>query len=113
MGNLYQNIGKRINLLRKSHGITQEQLAEELGVTIKHISSVERGVSSLSLEKMIEISQILDCTLDYLILGKKYRDHTEKLPASILDTLASDDEEEISLLLAYLNIYNRLRQNKK
>lgn len=112
MDNLYQSIGKRINLLRKSHGITQEQLAEELDVTIKHVSSVERGVSSLSLEKMIEVKQILDCTLDYLISGKEYGNLLINFPASILDILNSNDEEEISLLLTYMNLYSKIRPKK-
>lgn len=109
MHNINQDIGKRISTLRKSHGITQELLAENLDITIKHISSVERGISSLSLEKMIEVSRILDCTLDYLILGKKYENTTDKLPASILNILESGDESETSLLLDYMNLYTKLR----
>lgn len=110
MDNLYQNIGQRISQLRKSRGITQEKLAEELDVTIKHVSAVERGVSSLSLEKMIEISKILDCTLDYLILGYDYNSRMNILPTSILNILNSNDNEEISLLLDYMNLYIKLRQ---
>ena len=109
MQNINQDIGKRISTLRKLHNITQESLAEKLDITIKHISSVERGISSLSLEKMIETSRILDCTLDYLILGKKYESTTDKLPASILNILESGDDGETSLLLEYLNLYTRLR----
>lgn len=111
MDNLYQNIGQRISQLRKLRGITQERLAEELDVTIKHVSAVERGVSSLSLEKMIEISKILDCTLDYLILGEDYSNLSNKLPTSILNILNSKDNDEISLLLDYMNLYIKLRQN--
>ena len=110
MDDLNQSIGKRISLLRKSHGMTQERLAEELDVTIKHISAVERGVSSLSLEKMVEVKQILDCTLDYLITGKDYGCLLTKLPASILDILNSNNDEEISLLLMDLNLYSKLRR---
>lgn len=111
MNDLYIDIGKRIHQLRKSQGITQEQLAEKLDITIKHVSSVERGVSSLSLEKLIEAGNILDCTLDYLILGKKNSNTFSKLPASILSILSSEDEDEISLLLEYMNLYSRIRQN--
>ena len=109
MDNLYQDIGKRISLLRKSHKITQEKLAEELNLTIKHISAVERGVSSLSLEKMIELSIVLDCTLDYLVLGKDYGNPLNNFPASILNILNSKDTDEITLLLEYINMYCRLR----
>ena len=113
MDNLYQNIGKRMSQLRKSRGITQEKLAEELDITIKHVSSVERGMSSLSLEKMIEICRIFDCTLDYLILGENSNNLLTKLPPSILNILNSNNNDEISLLLDYMNLYIRLRQNIK
>lgn len=109
MNNLYQDIGKRISQLRKFHGYTQEKLAEELDITIKHISSVERGLSSLSLEKMIEASQLLDCSLDYLILGKDNSNLLAKIPASIINILNSNKEDEIALLLSYLNLYCKLR----
>lgn len=113
MDTLYQSIGKRIRQLRKAHKITQEKLSEELDITIKHISSVERGVSSLSLEKMIDASQILDCTLDYLILGEDYNSPLNKLPKTILNILKSDDTDEIALLLDYIDLYCRLRSDKE
>lgn len=111
MNNINESIGKRISTLRRQHGITQELLAEKLNITIKHISSVERGISSLSLDKMIEASKLLDCTLDYLVLGKDYENVIDKLPASVLNVLSSKDENEISLLLDYMNLYGRLRRN--
>lgn len=111
MNNINESIGKRISTLRRQHGITQESLAEKLNITIKHISSVERGISSLSLDKMIEVSKLLDCTLDYLVLGKDYENVIDKLPASVLNVLNSKDENEISLLLDYMNLYGRLRRN--
>lgn len=111
MENLYQSIGKRICLLRRSQGLTQEKLAEALDITIKHISSVERGVSSLSLEKIIEVSMILNCTLDYLLLGEDHNKVMDRLPMSIIKILNSDNEEEILLLLDYLVMYDKLRKN--
>ena len=69
MENLNKSIGNRISQLRRKCGLTQEQFAEEIDISIKHISAVERGTSSLSLEKLIDASKHLDCTMDYLILG--------------------------------------------
>ena len=110
METLYQDIGKRISSLRKLHHITQETLAERMNLSTKHISAVERGVSSLSLEKMIEICGILDCSLDYLILGKELGNDSAPLPNFVLDILGSGDKNEIELLLEYINFYNRLRK---
>lgn len=110
MENLNKSIGNRISKLRKNHGLTQEQFAEELDISIKHISAVERGTSSLSLEKLIDAGECLDCSLDYLILGDAKKDGTGLLPASILNILSSDDEKEKELLLEYINLYGKLRK---
>ena len=108
MEKLNQEIGKRISQTRRMRGITQEKLAEELDITTKHMSSVERGVSSLSLEKLIELGSYFDCTLDYLILGTE--SNMNVLPPSVLSILNSNNEHEINLLLEYLYLYEKLRK---
>ena len=47
---LNTSIGSRIAKLHKEQSMTQKQFAEKLDISIKHCSSVERGLSSLSLE---------------------------------------------------------------
>lgn len=108
MYDIYQNIGLRISRLRKEHKITQEKLAEELDISVKHMSSVERGISSLSLEKLIQVSKIFDCTLDYLILGKSEPD-LNMIPESIISVFSSRNEQEIQILLEYLRLYNKIK----
>ena len=106
----YNTIGSRISQLRGIRGITQEKLAEAIDVTPKHISGVECGTSSLSLEKLIETGKCLDCSLDYLILGDAKKDGTGLLPASILSILSSNDEKEKELLLEYINLFSKIRK---
>lgn len=52
-------LGERIRELRKSKGFTQEQLAELVGVEPRHISRVEGGYSSPSIERLAKISEVL------------------------------------------------------
>ena len=110
MENLNTSIGNRISQLCKRQGLTQEKLAEELDISHKHVSEVERGTSSLSLEKLIDAGKRLDCTMDYLILGNEKKDGTDLLPASILSILSSNDEREKELLLEYINLYTKIRR---
>ena len=110
MDYLIRNIGIRISQLRKDHGFTQEKLAEKLDITTKHVSAVERGVSSLSLEKIIEASKLFDCSLDYLVLGTNNSSNTTLLPPSILSVLSPNDEYEKAILLEYLNFYSKFRK---
>ena len=120
---LNASIGSRIAKLRKEHRLTQEQFAEKLDISIKHCSAVERGLSCLSLEKLIEVSNLFDVSLDYLIKGKTsisdYAiDYTidyesSDLPSSILSIISSRNESEINLLQEYLRLYTKIRNAKK
>ena len=112
MDKLDKEIGNRVKYLRKAHHFTQEQLAEKLNVTSKHISSIERGVSSLSVEKMIEISRMFDCTLDYLITGKNKSDYLGNFPELhdiLFSVLTQVDEKEYAVLVDYMKLYTKMR----
>lgn len=114
--NLNAMIGLKISNLRKQHGMTQEQLAEKLEISIKHCSSVERGLSCLSLEKLIEASNLFDVSLDFLLKetptnSNSYDCIYDKFPPSILNILRSNNEEEIHLLHEYLCMYSKLRKS--
>lgn len=112
MYNLNEEIGKRIAALRKAKGLTQENLAERLNCSIKHISHVERGVASLSLDLLIEASDLFGCSLDYLVRGEDASPEAQ-VPSFVVRILGSRDDrmaEEKSLLLSYLNMYKKLRE---
>ena len=107
-------IGSKIALLRKQHGLTQEQLAEKLDISIKHCSSVERGLSCLSLEKLIEVSNLFDVSLDYLLKDNSpaptsYDYIFKEFPSSIVNIMRSGNESEVGLLQEYLHLYTKLR----
>ena len=61
-------LGKRISEIRKSNGLTQENLAEKTGYSVQFISLVERGVNAPSvagLEKIaialkVEVKDLFD-----------------------------------------------------
>jgi transcriptional regulator with XRE-family HTH domain len=108
----YAAIGQRIAKLRRDRGLTQAQFAELLNISIKHCSAVERGASSFSLEKMIEVATFFDCSTDYLLRGINSQDVTNQLPATLLEIMESDDEEEKELLLEYLRQYTKLRSGR-
>ena len=62
--------GKRIQELRKSHGLTQEQLAEKLNISTVHLAKIEIGGRSCSLDILISIASFFKASLDYIVLGK-------------------------------------------
>lgn len=62
--------GKRIQKLRREHGMTQEQLAKMLNITDGHIRNFETGERNASIEFLVAISNLFAISLDYIILGR-------------------------------------------
>lgn len=58
-----------INLKRNEKGWTQEKLAEELFVTRQTVSRWERGHSYPTIDTLVKLTQLLDFSLDYALLG--------------------------------------------
>ena len=61
---------KRVAELRKINCMTQEGLAEKVGVNKLHISRMEMGVSACSIDLLLDISATLKVSTDYLLTGK-------------------------------------------
>lgn len=62
--NILINFGENLRKLRLSKGLTQEQLANELGVEISQISRIERGVINTSITTLYAISMTLKIDID-------------------------------------------------
>lgn len=63
------NISDRIQTLRKSKGMSQEELADKIGVSRQAISKWESEQSTPDIEKVILLSEIFEVTTDYLLKG--------------------------------------------
>lgn len=63
------NIADRIQSLRKTKGISQEQLADVVGVSRQAVSKWESEQASPDLEKIILMSEYFDVTTDYILKG--------------------------------------------
>lgn len=79
--------GKRIQELRKSNSLTQEQLAEKLCITCKHLQKIETGRTTGSTGLLIDIAMIMDVSMDYLLLGKGYPQ--QKIKQQLRETIES------------------------
>ena len=63
-------IADRLVALRKGRGLSQEDLAERLGVSRQAISKWERAEASPDLDKLIALSKLYDVTLDELLMQR-------------------------------------------
>lgn len=56
---LPKTLGKRIQKLRKNSGLTQEELAEKIGISRAYMGFIEQGRYSASLEVLEKIAKVL------------------------------------------------------
>lgn len=63
------NIAARIQALRKTSGLSQEELADRIGVSRQAVSKWESEQSLPDLEKIILLSEFFGTTTDYLLKG--------------------------------------------
>lgn len=64
-------LGLRIKSLRTEKGLTQEKLAEALGVSLEHIGKIERGKRTPSLDLVIAMSKFFHTSTDYILLANR------------------------------------------
>lgn len=95
-------MGIRLKKKRKMIKLTQEQMAEKLNVSVKHYGGVERGQAGLSMENLIEVCNILDTDLDYLILGENEKE--DYLPDKIKELYFSCPKEKRPFLIELMEI---------
>ena len=70
-------IGVRIMQRRKTAGLTQDELAEKVGLSPNHISNIECGENLPTTKFILQVCSILGETPDYYLLGKVGEDTDE------------------------------------
>lgn len=95
-----RDMGHRIKYQRKLLKFTQEEMAEQLGISVKHFSEVERGLTGLSIENLVKLSRILGMSLDYMIKGEG---ENEKWESSV-EFLEQVPEDKIKLIKELIKI---------
>ena len=63
----YFQIGQRIRKYRKAQGASQEQLAEQIGISVTHMSHIGTGNTKLSLPVFAAVAQALGVQTDDLL----------------------------------------------
>ncbi len=105
------NISDRIQHLRKINGISQEKLADEIGVSRQTISKWESEQSVPDIEKITLMSDYFDVTTDYLIKGiepvSDVKDLKEKKPNAVIFTIAATAFNFIGLVVSSMVWYEK------
>ena len=63
------HVGGRVRMRRKMLGVSQERLAEALGLTFQQVQKYERGSNRVSASKLYEIARFLSAPVSYFFEG--------------------------------------------
>lgn len=99
-------IGQRIKERRKELKITQTQIQQETSISSGNLSCIENGKYLPSAVALLELSKILDCSIDWMLTGKSsisessaILDNKETKLLNGFRELSEDDQEELIGLL--------------
>ena len=81
----YVDMGKRVLKQRQLIGLTQQELAERIGVSTSFVGHVERGTRKASLETLVALSNALGVGVDYLLAGSLQSSPDEENPSGAMD----------------------------
>lgn len=95
----YSDFGQRVRTLRRSQKLTQEELAEQLGISASFMGHLERGTRIASIDTLVALCNTLKVSPQYLLEASLSDDIDEHMPAS----LTSEDRARLSSFLRMAN----------
>ncbi|MBO5372586.1 MAG: helix-turn-helix transcriptional regulator [Lachnospiraceae bacterium] len=103
-------MGKRIRTCRQQSKLTQENMAEILDISVKHYSEIERGITGLSIEKLLFLSDYFRVSLDYLLKGDGKR---ESLPFILIEAYSSCPDKKKDTYIDLIKTVHTLLNDKE
>lgn len=91
-------LGKRIKNRRLELNLTQSDVKQKTGISTGNLSDIERGRSAPSASALCELSDVLECSVDYILFGKIRNTDKAKL-SDIREQLTPVQELVLSSLL--------------
>jgi len=108
----YELLGQRIRAARTAAGISQEQLAEMVGLTSQHISHTEGASTKISLPALVKIANALHTSVDKLLSDSLY-DSRSYLLDDVQAVFADCDPDEIYVMLETANAVKKAIRVRK
>jgi transcriptional regulator with XRE-family HTH domain len=115
-------IGSNIKVARALSGLTQQQLAENIGISFQQIQKYEKGTNRVSASTLLKIAEIMEVAPESFFAGTAGAD--QKTPAQsytmnreVLDLLALynqiEDDQVRTSIRDFLRTFSSKRKNEK
>lgn len=104
-----EEMGKRIENIRKEMKMTKEKFAKELGISGQYLGIIEKGRSSLAYDKLKRLCDISGYSADYILFGKD-----KNLQNKTKTILKEFSEEQIKIacnIIAEIGIFIKNSKN--
>jgi transcriptional regulator with XRE-family HTH domain len=110
---LRKAFGNRLKQLRKNKDWTQKDLAAKLGIRFGQLNKYECGLNAPPMEKLVQMAELLDVTMDYLLTGDGADDrplHNTRLLERFhaIEEFEPDDRETIIKLIDAMIVKHRV-----
>jgi transcriptional regulator with XRE-family HTH domain len=102
------HVGKRIRQRRWLVGMTQQQLAEQVGIKFQQIQKYETGANRVSASRLWDISRALQVSISFFFEG--IEDQVEGADAKEAPTDIMADKEALDLIRSYYAIPENQRR---
>jgi transcriptional regulator with XRE-family HTH domain len=103
------HVGKRIRHRRWLVGMTQQQLAEDVGIKFQQIQKYETGANRVSASRLWDISETLGAPINFFFEGieqsKEQAEGGDAVPADLMG-----DKEALDLVRSYYSIPENQRR---
>jgi transcriptional regulator with XRE-family HTH domain len=104
-------VGSRVRMRRRMLGMSQERLAEQLGLTFQQVQKYEKGINRISAGRLQQLSHILDVSVSYFFenasepADQALTKEETPPPTLVTDFLVTNDGQ--ALLKAFMRISDR------
>lgn len=99
------SIGERIKNRRKKLGLTQPQIKELTGISSGTMSDIENGKTLPAAPSLIKLSQVLACSIDWILTGEPrtselvpLSDIRENELVSYFQKMSAEDQDELLMI---------------
>ena len=96
------NMGIRIAQSRKALHMTQEQLADRMGVSLQTVSCIELGKKAIRPENLANLCVHLNVTSDYILYGKR----SEQQMSSLIEKISGLAPDEYRAVCDIVNLFH-------